>query len=135
MNDSASSKTKVVEKIRIEEDDNNSIEIKLLSLLEKDCQHTHNLRGFLKYLVGESSESSRIDKTIEALSECDKYVSITDQEEESIDNNSEYGQDYSLSNTHFWHYQIKENFPFLSFYKHIKKFLPEKFAAKLLKEK
>ena len=95
-------------------------------LIEKLNQYSLNLRGFLKYLAGESSDNNRIDKTIETLSECDKYVSIKDQENMS---NNECGQDLSK----FWDYQIKENFPFLSLYNDIKKVLPEKFAAKLLK--
>ena len=96
-------------------------------LIHKLNQYSLNLRGFLKYLAGESSDNNRIDKTIETLSECDKYVSIKDQE--SMDSNNEYGQDLYR----FWNYQIKENFPFLAFYNDIKKVLPEKFAAKLLK--
>jgi hypothetical protein len=97
-------------------------------LIDKSNQYSMNLRGFLKYLAGESSDNNRIDKTIETLSECDKYVSIKDQE--FMDNSTENGQDLFRT----WNYQIKENFPFLSFYKDIKKFLPEKFAAKLLKD-
>ena len=84
-----------------------------------------NLRGFLKYLAGESSDNNRIDKTIETLSECDKYVSIKIKK---ICSNNECGQDLSK----FWDYQIEEIFPFLSFYNNIKKVLPEKFP-KLLK--
>lgn len=79
-------------------------------------------------MAEESSDNNRIDKTIETLSECDKYVSIKDKEFK--DNSTEYGQDLFRT----WNYQIKENFPFLSFYNDIKKVLPEKFAAKLLKD-
>jgi hypothetical protein len=86
-----------------------------------------NLRGFLKYLRGKSSDSNRIDKTLEAIAECDKYISIKDQVTVGNDKN---GQDMYK----FWNYQIKENFPFLSFYHEIKKVLPEKFAANLLKD-
>ena len=84
-------------------------------LIDKSNQYSLNLRGFLKYLTGESYDNNRIDKTMETLSECDKYVSIKNQE--SMDNNTEFGQDLSRT----WNYQIKENFSFLSFYNDIKK--------------
>ena len=45
-------------------------------LIDKSNQYSLNLRGFLKYLTGESYDNNRIDKTMETLSECDKYVSI-----------------------------------------------------------
>ena len=84
-----------------------------------------NLRGLLLYLLEESTDSNRIDKTLEALAKRDAYISVKD---EFLTHNDQ-GQEVPRE----WNYRIKENFPFLSFYNEFKKILPEKFAATTLK--
>ncbi|CAN5236494.1 hypothetical protein BH18THE2_BH18THE2_34670 [soil metagenome] len=91
-------------------------------------EYSLNLRGLLIYLSGESTDNNRIDKTLESLSERDKYVRISDSVVIGINKNN--GQDLFR----VWSYQIREDFPFLSHYNELKKSVPEKFSAKLLKD-
>jgi hypothetical protein len=90
-------------------------------------EYSLNLRGLLIYLTGESTDNNRIEKTLESLSERDKYVRIN--ESVVIGINKDNGEDLHR----VWSYQIKEDFPFLSHYNELKKSLPERFSAKLLK--
>ena len=90
-------------------------------LIDKSNQYSMNLRGFLKYLAGESSDNNRIDKTIETLSECDKYVSI------KIKNSWTIVPKMDRIYLEPGIIKSKKIFHFYTFYKDIKKFLPEKF--------
>lgn len=95
----------------------------------RDCwEYSLNLRGLLLYLTGESAENNRIDKTLDSLSERDEYVRVRDSVVIGI--NEENGEDL----LRIWSYKIKQDFPFLSYYNKMKKYLPERFSAKLLKD-
>lgn len=91
-------------------------------------EYSLNPRGLLLYLTGESLENNRIDKTLDSLSERDEYIRICDSVVVGV--NEENGEDV-LS---VWRYKIKQDFPFLSHYREIKKHLPERFSARHLKD-
>jgi hypothetical protein len=95
--------------------------------IENNREYSLNLRGLLLYLAGESVENNRIDKTLDSISERDEYIRVRDSV--IIGVNEDNGQNL----LRVWTYKIKQDFPFLSHYNAIKKFLPERFSAILLK--
>jgi hypothetical protein len=90
-------------------------------------EYSLNLRGLLLYLAGESVENNRIDKTLDSISERDEY--IHERDSVVIGVNEDNGEDLFR----VWSYRIKQDFPFLSLFSEIKRYLPEKFSAILLK--
>ena len=86
-----------------------------------------NLRGLLMYLAVESVDNSGIDKTLDSLSERDEYVREHDSVVIGVNENN--GEDL----LRVWSYRIKQDFPFLSHYNEIKRYLPTRFPTELLK--